>query len=167
MDSTTGEIQDREEPDIEAAKGQENFREPVDDARALDIVFETCPISIEQAKKLKVSHRADGSWAVSFGSAYGDFMYVVDADGNLVERNEPDIESAKKEEGFQEDLTAEDAINKAFSVCPIKIPEAKNIKVSLRTDGTWTISFGSEYGDFMYVVDGHSGEILDRIEPDM
>ena len=65
-----------------------------------------------------------------------------------------------------EAIGPEEAIDAAFDECPIDIMLAEGIKVS-QTSGNWKISFGSKYGDFSYVVDGSTGEILEKNEPEI
>jgi hypothetical protein len=65
-----------------------------------------------------------------------------------------------------EAIGPEEAIDKAFDECPIDIMLAEGIKVSQK-GGNWKISFGSKYGDFSYLVDGSSGEILEKSEPEI
>ena len=65
-----------------------------------------------------------------------------------------------------EAIGPEEAIDAAFDECPIDIMLAEGIKVS-QTGGNWKISFGSKYGDFSYVVDGSTGEILEKNEPEI
>ena len=167
-DCFTGEILEKTEPDIEAARKQPGFQEPLDADAVISKVFAECPITIDKATKLKVSLGADENWKVSFGSAYGDFLYVVDSlTGKIIDRTEPDVETAKAQGTAKEPLNAEEAINKVISICPIKPPEMKNIKASKRSDGNWTVTFGSDYGDFLYIVDGSTGAILEKTEPEV
>ena len=71
------------------------------------------------------------------------------------------------QEGFVEPLTGEQAMDAAAAVCPLRASAITKRKVSKHLDGTWTITFGSEYGDFIYMVDGLTGEILEKTEPDI
>ena len=163
-----GEILDVSEPDMEAVKEQEGFQEPLDPDAVLDIVFAQCPLRIDQAKHLKVTPQKNDTWLVSFDSDYGGFTYVVDeATREIVERSEADMEAAKAQEGFTEPLDAEAAMNRAFDACPLRIPELKNFKAAKRGDDTWAVTFDSDYGSFLYVVDAKTGEILDRSEPEI
>ena len=65
-----------------------------------------------------------------------------------------------------EAIDSGEAIDRAFDECPIDIMLAEGIKVS-QTGGNWKISFGSKYGDFSYLVDGSTGEILEKNEPEI
>ena len=167
VDPFTGEILEREEPDIMAALADPDFQERIDTEELLSCIFDICPIDITVARNIKPSLRADDRWLVTFGSAYGDFMYLVDPYGEILEKTEPDIEAAKAQEGFREPLDTEGILNSVFDNCPIDITLARKIKPSPGKNDTWTVTFESDYGDFMYVVDAFTGEILERSEPDM
>ena len=65
-----------------------------------------------------------------------------------------------------EAIAPDEAIDCVFDECPIDIMLAEGIKVS-QTGGNWKISFGSKYGDFSYLVDGSTGEILEKNEPEI
>ena len=163
-----GEIMDFVEPDIEAVKAQEKFQEPLDPEAVIDLVFNQCPISIGQAKNLKVAPQKNDTWSVTFDSDYGNFAYKVDGTTReVIEKAEPDLEAVKAQESFSEPLDAEGAINRVFSVSPIKIPEMKNIKAAKRTNDSWAVTFDSDYGSFLYVIDAKTGEILEKNEPDI
>ena len=166
IDPFTGEILEREEPDMESVKADPNFRERLSADDILTCVFQECPIDIGMAKSIKVARRADDCWAVTFGSGYGDFLYVVDAYGEIISKSEPDVEAAKAA-GVQEPLSHEDVFNRVFAQCPIKVSEMKDLNIASGADGSWIVTFGSDYGDFLYRVDGLTGEILERSEPEI
>ena len=167
VDPFTGDILERTEPDIQAVMADPDFEERLDIDDLLTVVFDACPIDITTAKNIKPSLRADDRWAVSFGSAYGDFLYLVDPYGEILEKVEPDMEAAREQEGFREPLDAEGILNAVFDACPIDITQARSIKPAPGKDDTWTVTFDSDYGSFTYVVDGYTGEILERTEPDI
>ena len=66
-----------------------------------------------------------------------------------------------------EAIAPDEAIDRAFDECPIDIMLAEDIKVSQKSGGNWSVSFGSKYGDFSYLVDGSTGEILEKEEPEI
>lgn len=53
-----------------------------------------------------------------------------------------------------EAIAPDEAIDKAFDECPIDIMLAEDIRVSQKSGGNWSVSFGSKYGNFSYLVDG-------------
>jgi hypothetical protein len=168
IDTCTGEILDREEPDLEEARQAEGFREPLDADEVHDIVSAACPIDLSVAQGIRVERDDSGIWTYLFGSAYGDFFYQIDGySGKILDSMEPDVDAARAQEGFVEPLTPEDAMDAAFAACPISRALATNLKVSKKSDGNWSVTFSSEYGDFYYKVDGFSGEILDSTEPEI
>ncbi len=167
LDPYTGEILEREEPDMISAQADKDFKERLDADDLLTCVFKECPIDITAARKITAALRADDRWTVTFGSSYGDFLYVLDPYGVILDKTEPDLEAAKTQAGFQEPLSADEVLDAVFKACPIDITAAQKLKTSPKGDDTWTVSFGSSYGDFLYVVDGFTGEILEKTEPDL
>ncbi len=167
VDPFTGDILERTEPDIQAVMADPDFQERLAIDELLGIVFDQCPIDITTARNIKPSLRADDRWAISFGSAYGDFLYIVDPYGEILEITEPDMEAAREQEGFLEPLSTEEILDAVFDNCPIDITMAKEIKPKPGNNDTWNVTFGSDYGEFIYVVDAYTGEILERTEPDM
>ena len=168
IDTCTGGILDRAEPDLEEARKAEGFREPLSADEVYDIVSAACPIDLSVAQGIRVQRDDSGIWTYLFGSAYGDFFYQIDGySGKILDSMEPDVDAARAQEGFVEPLTPEDAMDAAFAACPISRALATNLKVSKKTDGNWSVTFSSEYGDFYYKIDGLSGEILDSTEPEI
>ena len=166
VDRSTGEILDREEADIEAARAQEGFREPLSNDEVHDIVFGMCPIESSQASKIKVARSDEGVWEFTIESVYGQFYYSIDGyTGELLDSLEPDMEAAKSQENFQEPLTAGTALSAAEKICPLSFEEITNRKVSKKADGSFVVTLSSAKGDYIYQLDGLTGEILDRIEP--
>lgn len=51
--------------------------------------------------------------------------------------------------------------------CPINLMIATNVKVGLIQDGRCTVTFDSEYGPFSYTVDVTTGEIVEKVEPEV
>ena len=168
LDAFTGEILEKDEPDLEAVRAQEGFVEPLDSAGALDKIFEECPIDRIMAKKISSSLQPDTVWLITFSSDYGDFLYMVDAfTGEILEKEEPDVEALRASGAVQDYLTAEEAMDIVRDVCPIGFGEAQNLKTSWRTNQHWVITFDSDYGPFSYDVDGLTGEIVEKEEPDV
>ena len=165
LNQYTGEIIERDEPDVEEqiASGAAQM---LTAEQVREIVREISPVAFSEAKNFKVSYTKDMGWIVTFGSDFGDFIYVVDDyTGEILEREEPDVEgmiasgAARKALSFQEIL---DAIAKK---CPVRISEMRDIHTSTRPDGAWVVTFGSDLGDYLYVIDPYTGQILDSTEP--
>ena len=166
VDAYTGEILEREEPDVEGLIASGEVQQALSENQIFDLIYKACPIKPEQMKNIKLSSRSDGKLIVTFGSDYGDFLYIVDVyTGEILEREEPDVEgmiasgAARKALSFQEIL---DAIAKK---CPVRISEMRDIHTSTRPDGAWVVTFGSDLGDYLYVIDPYTGQILDSTEP--
>lgn len=91
IDLETREIRDSEEPDIEAARAQTDFREPMEFGELLSAAFRECPLGMEQTGRITSSMRTDDTLALSFTSAYGEFLYVLDPfTGKVLEKEEPE-----------------------------------------------------------------------------
>ncbi len=89
--------------------------------------------------------------------------------GGAVSTSEP--EAPEPEEAVEAaepaELDADAILDIVAEVCPVSLGVATDIKVSAEHDGLRTVTFGSEYGDFSYTVDIHTGEIVDKTEPEM
>ena len=168
LDATGRKILEKDEPDVEAARAQKGFKEPIEAEDALDSVFAVSPLKRGLEQNIKVSRKGSDNWVVSFTSAYGDFRYVVDRySGKVLEKTEPDMEAAAGKADFQKPVDPDNVTEIVFSQCPISSWQANKIKSKKSKDGNWTVTFGSDFGDFMYVVDGKTGEILEKQEPDV
>lgn len=168
VDAFTGEVLEKDEPNLEEVRAQEDFVEPIDSSGALDRIFEECPIERIMAKDITFSMQPEMVWLVTFSSDYGDFLYMVDAlTGEITDREEPDVEAIRASGTVKDYLTAEEAIDIIMDICPIGFGEMRDLKTSWRTDKCWTVTFDSDYGGFRYQLDGLTGEILDREEPDV
>ena len=168
LDATGKKILEKDEPDIEAARAQKGFKEPVGHDELMRLMFEACPIGSGRTEKLKVAMQEDDTYLITFGSVYGDFRYLMDIfTGEILEKEEPDVEAARAQKGFKEPIEAEDALDSVFAVSPLKRGLEQNIKVSRKGSDNWVVSFTSAYGDFRYVVDRYSGKVLEKTEPDM
>ena len=164
---TTAEPTATEAPAITEAPAPEPTEapDPMDSGSALDAVFEACPIESYLMKDIRTALQPDKSWLVTFTSDYGDFMYLVDGfTGEILDRDEPDLEAAGPVKTM---ITAEEALDIAEAASPIR-SGLKNIKVSRGSaEGIWVVTFDSDYGAHMYIVDGYTREILEREEPEI
>lgn len=107
---------------VEAAEPTE-----LDSDAILDIVAEACPISLAEATDIKVSAVSDGACTVTFGSAYGDFSYMVDVlTGEILDKTEPEMTDEQKS-----DDPIENGINACFNSIDGYSGGAENIKVSM------------------------------------
>ena len=169
ISETTGEILDREEPDLEAARSREGFREPLTGDETYDIVFNLCPIQSSQAQNINVQRSEEGIWEYTIESVYGTYFYSLDGyTGEILDRIEPDQDEARSQAGgFQDPLTAEQALDAAEAVLPMDSVAALTRNVSKKADGSFLVTFGTEYGDFIYLIDGFTGEVLEKTEPEM
>lgn len=166
VDRSTGEILDREEADIEAARAQEGFREPLTNDEVHDIVSGLCPIEMTQASKINVRRSDEGIWEFTLDSVYGQFYYSIDGyTGEVLDSIEPDMEEARSQEGFQEPLTSETALELAEKESGLKFDQVTSRKVLKKADGSYVVTLGSAAGDYIYRLDGLTGEILERTEP--
>ena len=158
IDGITGEILDREEPDM--TRTPEVKKAVANSEDALDVVEADLPIDTSLMKDIKVSRTQEGIWMVSFASDYGDFLYGVEEEtGEIVIREEPDLTAPATVM-----LTSDQALNKVFAASGLSPAEMKDIKLSKNGDD-WVVTFHAAKGDYMYVVAGYTGEILDRSEP--
>ena len=167
LDGYTGEILDREEPDVDAARAQEGFREPVEANEALRIAEDASGLDIGLIDQRKVG-KAGENFEVSFTSPYGDYSYIIDPmTGKILEKNEPDIDAARAQEGFTEPMTTREAMDLALGLCPVESTGINTRTGAKQTDGSFVITLGTVYGDFIYHFDGMTRELLDKQEPDI
>lgn len=116
-------------PEPEAAEEAVEVTELDSDA-ILDAVEGVCPISLAEATDIKVSAVNDGKRTVTFGSAYGDFSYTVDAyTGEILEKTEPEMTEEQKS-----DDPVENAISACFDSLDGFSGGAENIKVKVSVE---------------------------------
>ena len=121
LDATGKKILEKDEPDIEAARAQKGFKEPIGHDELMRLMFEACPIGSGRTEKLKVAMQENDTYLITFGSVYGDFRYLMDIfTGKILEKEEPDVEAARAQKGFKEPIESEDALDSVFAVCPLK-----------------------------------------------
>ena len=162
IDGYTREILEREEPEITEDALPVGSVPTAEDA--LDAVYRVLPIDRSLMEQIKVKRRADDAWVVTFTSDYGDFLYAIDSKtGEFLEREEPDIEAAKAA-GVSVSLTAQQAFDAVFAATPVKPNERQNVNIS-KNGSDWVVTFTGPDGDYLYVVDSRTGEILDKDEP--
>ena len=54
-----------------------------------------------------------------------------------------------------------------LDACPLDLAQIDNIKVGAVKDGLCTVTFDSEAGPFSYTLDAVTGEIVDKVEPEV
>ncbi len=74
VDGFTGEILEKTEPDLEAAKAQAASAGPLSTDDVMNRVFGVCPLTPDKLSNIKLSQRSDGVWTVTFDSADGPFL---------------------------------------------------------------------------------------------
>ena len=164
----TGEVVEKTEPDMEAVRAQEGFQEPTTSLQALDIAEEACSLDTGEITNRKVAKNGDKTcYIVTLNTVYGDFIYTIEINtGNIVERVEPDVDAVLAQEGFEMPLTVDEAFDLAYAICPLETTAITSRKVTPRTDGGYTITFGSVYGDCIYSFDANR-ELVEKSEPDL
>ena len=83
------------------------------------------------------------------------------------EEPEPADDAEEPAEPEPVELDSDAILDAVISECPISLAMATDIKVSAVHDGVRTVTFGSTYGDFSYTVDAYTGEILEKVEPEI
>ena len=80
---------------------------------------------------------------------------------------EPEQQAAEQpvEEPAAQPLEDDAILDVVEEACPIRLSAATDIKLSAEHDGVRTVTFGSEYGDFSYTIDAFTGQIVDKVEP--
>ena len=80
---------------------------------------------------------------------------------------EPEQQAAEQpvEEPAAQPLEDDAILDVVEEACPIRLSAATGIKLSGEQDGVRTVTFGSEYGDFSYTIDAFTGQIVDKVEP--
>ncbi len=167
IDRTTRKVLEKTEPDVDAVKAQEGFTEPMDTDEAMRLAEQMSGLSFEQITKRKGSRKADGSIVITLGSIYGDFMYHFDINTReVLEKEEPDIEAVRSQEGFAEPLGEEEIIKIAVEAAGLKRQDVSHESISL-SNSVWRLTLDVVDGrQFYFEIDGMSGEILDRIDPE-
>ena len=169
VDTITGQVVDKAEADMDAARAQEGFREPLSSDQVHTIVSEACPLDYMSDGKISVNRAPDGMWHFTIDSAYGQFYYVIDGyTGEVVDRVEPDMDAVRAQEGFQEPMNAEEAMDKAVELSGLTYGEITSRKVKKNnSDNTFTVTLGSPYGDFVYKLNSITREVVEKTEPDV
>lgn len=80
---------------------------------------------------------------------------------------EPEQQAAEQEveQPAAQPLDDDAILDVVEEACPIRLSAATGIKLSGEQDGVRTVTFGSEYGDFSYTIDAYTGQIVDKVEP--
>ncbi|MBQ6410725.1 MAG: hypothetical protein IJI16_02110 [Atopobiaceae bacterium] len=80
---------------------------------------------------------------------------------------EPEQQAAEQEveQPAAQPLDDDAILDVVEEACPIRLSAATGIKLSGEQDGVRTVTFGSEYGDFSYTIDAFTGQIVDKVEP--
>ena len=126
-------------------------------------VAKACPASEEHWMERAMCCTMDGNVRYSFTTEYGPFQYVVNSlNGDILEREEPDIDAVREQEDFREKLTSDEIYEYVFKVCPVERSAAEKIARQSDADGNWNITITTVFGDFFYKVDAYTGEILDK-----
>lgn len=166
MDSVTGELADKQEADIDAVRQQEDYTEGVDMEEAQRIAEAASGLDILVITDRVI--RPEGNfYEYTFSSPYGDFYYKIDMQtGEIVEKSEPDVDAARAQDGFTEPATVEEALSIAEAVCPAAFTEITNRKPTQNTDGTYTVTLETIYGDCIYQIEPVTREVTVIAEPD-
>lgn len=160
IDTVTGELIEKDEPDMEAAREQEGFREQLSTDEIMDIVSGICPIDKSTADKISRKSNPDGTTDITFVTKYGDFFYKVDVyTGEVIEKSEPAPET------IPELITSKQALDIATEACPLEAFDITGRKVSKSANG-YIVTLGSKGGDYIYTIDKMSGKIVDKQEPE-
>ena len=166
IDTVSGDIIAKEEPDIEAARSREGFREELSSDEIYDIVFGLCPVQRSAADKISRSYSPDGSWEITIATVYGDFFYKVDAySGEVLDKIEPDVDMIREQEGFREPITSEQALEIAEKACPLDFGAITGRKVS-QSEAGFTVTLSSSSGSYVYTINKLTGEIVEKTEPE-
>ncbi len=167
VNMVNGDILEKEEADIEAARAREGFREKLSSDEIYEYVFKACPVERSAANKISRQSDPDGNWDITISTVYGDFYYKVNGyTGEILDRVEPDVDQIREQEGITEPITSEQALEIAEKACPLDFGQITGRKVS-KSENKFKITLGSAAGDFIYEIDRLTGEITDRTEPDI
>lgn len=167
MDSITGELVDKSEPDADAVRQEEGFTEGVDSEEAQRIAEEASGVDILVITDRVIRQNGD-VYEYSFNSPYGAYIYTIDAKtGKIIDRTEPDKDEARSQEGFVEPATAEEALQIAEAVCPASFTEITDRLPSTQDDGTYIVTLKTIYGDCIYQIDPVTRAVTVIEEPDV
>ncbi|MBR0405331.1 MAG: PepSY domain-containing protein [Eggerthellaceae bacterium] len=137
----------------------------LDSREIMHAAFDASPVSSRQARNILVKLEHDGVRDVTFDTDLGEFRYTVDVyTGEVVDRDEPEF--TEEDLASIRIISSKEARDAVFAVCPISSREAKRMTISQK-HSTWVVTFNSDYGYFSYTVDGKTGEILDKDEPEV
>ena len=167
MDSITGELADKREPDIDAVRQQEGFTESIDSIEAQRIAEDASGVDILAISDREIYLEGD-AYKYSFNSPYGTFFYTIDAKtGKITDRVEPDKDAARSQEGFVDPVTVDEAQQIAEAACPVDFTEIIDHKVALDEDGLYIITLYTNYGDCIYQIDPVTRAVTVMQEPDV
>ena len=165
IDRMTGEILRKTEPDISALQAEVASHALTDTGEGFAIAEAAFPLDADKITARKVSKSGD-IWTYTLGTVYGDFVYQIDSiSGTIVGKDEPDVEAARSQEGFREPLPQDEVMEIAFGACPVKKENISSRGLSHGEDNNWKITLGTAQGDYVYFIDGFTGEILDSVTP--
>ena len=167
MDSITGELVDKREPDIDAVRQEEDFTEGIDMEEAQRIAEAASGVDILAITDRKI-HKTGDVFEYSFNSPYGPFAYTIDANtGKIIDRVEPDKDEARSQEGFKDPITVDEAQQIAEAVCPVDFTEIIDRKVETDENGLYIVTLNTNYGDCIYQVDPITRAVTVLQEPDI
>ncbi len=169
VDQVTGEVVDKQDPDMEAARAQEGFREPLNSDQVHEIVQNRSPLDFASDGKIRYNRSADGAWHFYIDTAYGEFYYEVDGyTGEILDAVEPDMDEARAQEGFVEPLEASEAIDLAEELTGLEHGKITGRKVKKNNnDDSFTVTLNTAYGDFIYKLDRKTRSVIEKTEPDV
>lgn len=76
-------------------------------------------------------------------------------------------EQAEPEATEEKVLDSQAIMDIVLDACPLDLAQIDNIKVGAVKDGVCEVTFDSEAGPFSYSVNATTGEIVDRVEPEV
>ena len=80
------------------------------------------------------------------------------------ETAEPEATAEATEKG--EPLETQAIMDAVFDASSASVAEAENIHMGLEKDGKVEVTFTTSAGEYAYVVDAYTGEVLEKTEPD-
>ena len=167
MDSITGELVDKREPDIDAVRQEDGFTEGIDMEEAQRIAEAASGVDILAITDRKI-HKTGDVYEYSFNSPYGPFAYTIDANtGKIIDRVEPDMDEARSQEGFADPISVDEAQQIAEAACPVDFTEIIDRKVAPDENGLYTVTLYTNYGECIYQVDPITRAVTVLQEPDI
>lgn len=143
----------------------ENQIELTDDD-LFELVFAEAPVHEDDAMDVHIKRNEDGTVIFSFRSVDGDYAYTINGQtGEILDKKQPDkiTTTNAKATSFDEDQIF-DAIKK---YSPVDYAKAQNLKIKKAKDlSYYEVTFSTSDGDFYYKLDGKTGDLLDKKEPD-